>query len=283
MKIRSLLSALAAVAATAPLLAHDFWMEPSSYLAEKGSLLSVTLKVGDYGIGEKVPRAEERIVDFAIRGTGLEKKIVGRDGGDPAGYVRLESEGLFVLGYRSSQTFVELEASKFESYLREKGLDAALELRTQRAENAAKGREMYSRCCKSLVRVGKSDGSGFDRMLGYTLELLPEKNPFDLKTVEADGASKVEPLSLRLFYEGKPLVNALIGALDLDLAKPKEGEPRQEPITARTDAEGRAQFELPHGGHWLFAAVHMIRAEGNEKADWESFWSSITVEIPKKK
>jgi len=282
MKIRTLLATVVALSATLPLLAHDFWMVPSSFTPEKGSLLSVTLEVGDYAVGEKVPRAEERIADFAIRGVGFDKKFVGRDGGEPAGYVRVESEGLFVLGYRSNHAFVELEAAKFEGYLREKGLDGALALRTSRGENAVKAREMYSRCCKTLVQVGKSDGSGFDRMLGYTLELLPEKNPFDLKTVDkGEGHVAIEPVPLRLFYEGKPLANGLVAALDLDQPKPKAGEPRQEPITARTDAEGRATLELPHGGHWLFAAVHMIHVDGNEKADWESFWASLTVEIPK--
>ena len=282
MRTRTLFATLIALGAALPLFAHDFWMEPSSFTLDKGALLSVTLEVGDYAVGEKVPRAEERIADFSIHGGGSAKKIVGRDGGDPAGYVRLESEGLFVLGYRSKHTFVELEAAKFEGYLKEKGLDDALALRTSRGENAAKGREMYSRCCKALVKVGKSDGSGFDSMLGYTLELAPEKNPFDLKTVDkGEGSVAIEPMPVRLFYEGKPLANGLVAALDLERAKPKQGEPRQEPITARTDGEGRATLELPHGGKWLIAAVHMIHVDGNDKADWESFWASLTVEIPK--
>jgi uncharacterized GH25 family protein len=282
MKIHTLLATLVAAGATLPLFAHDFWMLPSSFTPEKGSLLSVTLRVGDYAVGDDVPRAEERIADFAMRGVGLDKKIVGRDGGNPAGYVRVESEGLFVLGYRSNHAFVELEAAKFESYLHENGLDSALALRTARGENTVRGREMYSRCCKTMIKVGKSDGSGFDSMLGYTLELLPEKNPFDLETVDkGQGETALEPVPLRLFYEGKPLADTLVAALDLDRAQPKQDEPRQEPITVRTDADGRAQIELPHGGRWLFAAVHMIHVDGNDKADWESFWASLTVEIPR--
>lgn len=282
MKQRSLFAVLAAVLAAGlalPLVAHDFWIEPSSHTLEKGALVSIALKVGDYAVGDAVQRSDARIVDFSIRGPGVDKQVPGRDGADPAGYARLESEGLYVIGYRSNHASVELEGAKFESYLREKGLDDALAVRAARTEQPSLERELYSRCAKALVRVGKGgDGKGFDQMLGYTLELLPEKNPFELEQSEGDAG--VGPVPLRLFYEGKPLVNALVGALSLDAPAPKPGEPHQEPITARTDAEGRVALALPQTGRWLFAAVHMIRVEANPNADWESFWSSLTVEIP---
>ena len=53
------------------------------------------------------------------------------------------------------------------------------------------------------------------------------------------------------------------------------------PLKLYFNEKGRAKIELPHGGKWLFAAVHMIHVDGNEKADWESFWASLTVDIPK--
>jgi hypothetical protein len=281
MNRRSLFAAAALAALALPILSHDFWMEPSSYTLEKGALCSIALKVGDFALGENVPRVDARIVDFSVHGPSTDKKLAGRDGGDPAGYARLESEGLYVLGYRSTATPVEVEATKFESYLRERGLDEALAVREQRSEQANAGRELFSRCAKTIVRVGKGgDGKGFDHVLGYTLELLPEKSPFDLKKVEKDGASLVEGVPLRLMYDGKPLANALVGALSLDAPKPKAGEPNQQPITGRTDAEGRVKLDLPSTGRWLFAAVHIIRVEGNPSADWESFWASLTVEIP---
>jgi uncharacterized GH25 family protein len=261
-----------------PAAAHDFWIEPERFQAQKGAILKITLRVGDFGVGDRVQRADSRIVDFSARTPDGSKPIVGRDGADPAGLVRLESDGTVVLGYRSNHASVELEPAKFADYLREKGLEPVLELRAQRGEDGLKAREIYSRCAKSIVRVGDGPSTGFDLMLGYPLELLPEKNPGDLRP-SADAAA-LEALPVRLYFQGKPLANALVGALDLDAPKPAAGL-HQEPITARTDADGRASIALPHGGRWLFAAVHMIRAENNPEAEWESFWASLTFETQK--
>ena len=279
MRLQRLLHLAALAALALPLVAHDFWIEPLSYRPAKGAIVQVTLKVGDFALGENVPRNDARIVDFSVHGPGLDKKLVGRDGGDPAGFARLEAEGVYVLGYRSMHTKVELEAAKFEGYLREKGLDRALELRASLGESAAKGREVYSRCAKALVCVGEGESSGFDHMLGYPLEILPEKNPYQLAKIES-GSAAPEALPARVFFDGKPLENALIGALDLDAPRPSDGT-HQEPLTARTDAQGRAQLVLPHGGRWLFAVVHMVRAEGRTDADWESYWASLTFDAPK--
>ena len=47
---------------------------------------------------------------------------------------------------------------------------------------------------------------------------------------------------------------------------------------ADRESAGRATFRLPHAGVWLVKAVHMIPFDGG-KADWQSFWASLTFEI----
>jgi uncharacterized GH25 family protein len=278
MKIRRTSALLALALLALPLAAHDFWIEPASFHPAESERLAVALRVGDFGAGEGVPRSEARLVDFRALGPGgIEKKVAGIDGREPAGLVRLDAEGTWVLGYRSTCAHVELEAAKFEGYLREKGLDGALAERARLGESSKSGRERYSRCAKSIVRAGNGSTAGFDRRFGYTLELTPESDPFALAA--ADGA--VAPLAVRLEYDGAPLADALVIALDLDLPAPKEGEPHQRPIEARTDREGRCSVAMPHAGRWLFSAVHMVRVEGDPKADWESFWASLTLEVPR--
>jgi hypothetical protein len=276
MKLRSLFCAVALAALVVPSLAHDFWMEPASFRPEPGKLLEVRLKVGDFAVGDEVQRAEQRILDFSLRSGASSKPIVGRDGAAPAGFVRVESAGTFVLGYRSNRTAVELDAAKFTGYLHERGLEHVLAERERLGESGRAVREVYSRCAKALVRAGDGPNTGFDLVLGYPLELLPEKNPCDLRAVAGD----LEVLPVRLFYEGRPLANALVGALDLDAPPPANGA-HQEPILARTDAEGRARLVLPRSGRWLLAAVHMVRAAPDSGADWESFWASLTFETPR--
>ena len=81
----------------------------------------------------------------------------GRDGADPAGFLRIAAPGLLVVGYHSNPSAVELASDKFNQYLMEEGLDAVAALRAQRNETGAKAREMFSRCAKSLLLVGNGD------------------------------------------------------------------------------------------------------------------------------
>ena len=53
-----------------------------------------------------------------------------------------------------------------------------------------------------------------------------------------------------------------------------------EVVGISTDANGRASFDLPHAGRWLFASVNMVPCLSPERADWESTWASLTLEIP---
>lgn len=278
MKLR-LLSGVLVFALSLRSSAHDFWIEPSSHAIAPNEVLRVTLKVGDHALGDSVPRSESRIVDFSARSGGATLPIVGREGFEPAGFVRLESSGMCLLGYRSNHAAVELEPAKFADYLREKGLEHVLAARSAAGESEQRVREIYSRCAKSLVRVGQGPTTGFDSMLGHPLELIPERNPSDLHWTEDQGVRVLEMLPVRLYYDGRPLANALVGALDLDAEPPTDGT-HQAPIEVRTDAEGRARLRLPHGGRWLLAAVHLVRPSDRASADWESFWASLTFAVP---
>jgi uncharacterized GH25 family protein len=112
--------------------------------------------------------------------------------------------------------------------------------------------------------VGSDAGSGYDRVLGLRLELIPEKNPYTL----APG----QDLPVRLLYGGAPLVGAKVAAV------PKDQPSRQ--VAQRTDAQGRVRLRLERPGVWLVKAVHMIAAPAGSGADWESFWASLTFALP---
>jgi uncharacterized GH25 family protein len=152
---------------------------------------------------------------------------------------------------------VEQTGPKFDRYLGEEGLER---IRGLRKAGEGPVREIYSRCAKSLLRVG--DGSsGYDRALGLELELVPERDPYSLKPGEA--------LPVRLLYRGEPLDGALVIALASPDSK----------VSART-AGGRASLVLDRPGRWLVKAVHMVPAPEGSGAEWESLWASLTFELP---
>lgn len=247
-----------------PALSHDFWIEPSSFHPAVGSRLTVSLRVGQHFRGEPVPRMDPMIARFVLASASGETSIGGLPGTDPAGFVRIASPGFLLIGYRSKRSPITLEPGKFEEYLADEGLDSVLGARAERGEHGKPGVEVYSRCAKSLIAADGADGSGFDRVLGLTLEIIAEDDPFKFR----DGGI----MRFRVLYEGKPLAAALVKAITL--------EDPDSTLAHRSGADGRVSFRLPRKGIWLVKVVHMVPAPKETGADWESLWASLTFEVP---
>ena len=245
-----------------PLAAHDMWIEPMTFSPEAGEIVGVRLRVGQDFLGDPLPRDPALINQFVVEDAEGRKSVVGRTGADPAGFVRAAVPGMLVIGYRSNPSAVEETAEKFNQYLKEEGLDTVAALRASRGQTGAT-REMFSRCAKSLVLSGPAGKAQGDRALGFTLELVAERNPYTM----AAG----QDLPVRLTYENRPLAGALVVAIN-------RANPAQK-LTARSGKDGRVRFRLPRGGIWMIKAVHMIEAPAGANAEWASYWASLTFEL----
>ncbi len=264
------LASIAALCLTCGMsLAHDFWLEPNSFRPEPGSIIAVHVLVGHGDERTPFVRKDEHIERFVLVGADGERPLVGRPDDDPAGLVRLDQQGQLLVGYRSKSSRIELAAEKFEAYLREEGLEHVIEEREERGESELPGRESYSRCAKALVTVGPDATTGFDRRLGFELEIVPENDPTGLAW--RDELGRHEPLTVRVLHGETGLANALVGAHLLD-------DPSVE-LHLRTDDEGRVRLELPRAGRWMLTAVHMERAPQGADHDWSSLWASMTFEL----
>jgi len=241
--------------------AHDFWIEPSTFHPNAGDRITAALKVGQKLEGEPVPRIPPLIRRFVLKGERGEMPVIGPPGGDPAGYARVSDASLYWLGYESNAFPVTLDAQKFEHYLKEEGLEQVIDKRAKTKQSAAEGRERFYRCAKALL--ARESDKGFDAPLGFTLELIPRKNPYAIR------AGGELPLSLE--FRGKPIANVLVVAMN-------KNDPGK-PVRARTDAKGRVTLRLAHSGFWLIKAVHMEAAPPSSDADWESWWASMTFDL----
>ena len=253
---------LAVVLCPAPVFAHDMWIEPRPFRPATGDIVSVRLRVGQDLLGDPLPLDPALVNQFVAEDGAGRRPVVRRDGADPAGLVRVATPGLLVVGYYSNPSAVELPAPKFDQYLKDEGLDAIAALRARRGDTGATVRELYSRCAKSLVLSGPPSEEPGDRLLGFVLELVAERNPYALRAGQ--------DLPVRLTYENRPLAGALVVAMN-------RSGPAQK-LAARTDSEGRVRFRVPPGGMWLIKAVHMVPAPAGTNAEFTSFWASLTVE-----
>lgn len=255
-------TAAALILAAGPLAAHDFWILPSTFTPEAGTTVALALRAGNRFRGEPVLGDRKRIERFFAVGPGGEAFVGVRQGGDPAGYTRIEAPGLWIIGYRSRPSPISLPAVEFERYLADEGLERIVDARAAHGESGLPGREIFSRCAKSLVEAVRA-AEGHDRPLGLRLELIAEDNPYVLRPGDE--------LPFRLLYEGDPLPDALVVALNEDDPDAK--------LAARSDFDGRVVFRPGRTGRWLVKAVHMVPAPPEADADWESVWASVTFEI----
>jgi uncharacterized GH25 family protein len=248
--------------ACARVAAHDFWIEPNTFSATAGAPLSFALRVGEHFKGDPVPRQAAMIERFVIAGPDGVRDVIGREGSDPAGFTSIAAPGVYVVGYRSRPKSVELDAAKFEQYLREEGLERVIDQRKQAGRSNTPGIEIFSRCAKSIVSSPATAASTAlkDQALGLRLELI------------AETIAPGKPSTFRLLYEGQPLEGVLVVAMSKNAP--------MEKLTARTNKSGRVTFAAMASGVWLLKAVHMIPAARETMAEWESLWASTTFELP---
>lgn len=241
--------------------AHDFWIEPSTFHPAPGAMVSVGLRVGQDFIGDPVPRLSAFIAAFSVRQNGKDQDIGGSDHIDPAGFLRADGATTAIISYASTGAYIELPADAFEDYLRLYGLDDIVVSRAARGEHATLGRERFYRCAKALL-TGREPLAGVTKPLGLAYEIVPDEDP----------TSRLAPFHGRVLYDGKPLADALVVAL-------LRGQPSVH-LQARSDSQGAITLPLPRPGIWLIKSVHMVRASFFASEDWDSFWASLTFQVP---
>lgn len=261
-----LLAALLAVHAllqAAPARAHEFWIEPESFRPVPGAKVPVRLFVGQFFKGNTLPWLDDSFPSFYSADARGMEKFRSVLGDDPAGTLTVRAAGRLWIVARSGYFDLLYEKpGEFDTFLAMEGIDHLVP-RGERGKVPVK--EVYSRCAKSLLLAGKpGPGSAPDRSFGLPLELVAETDPY---------AGRTREFTVRLLHRGAALPGALVTAFS-------KAVPGKRVTEARTDAAGRARLTLDGNGVWLLNAVHLVPAQNQRRAQWETLWASLTFEIP---
>jgi uncharacterized GH25 family protein len=266
------LPALFATLIAVPALAHEYWLQPSTYRALTGATIEITAWVGDGFRGERNHYARARTVDLAVHtDRKLDLGAVASEGDTLFGRFRAGDGRGFLISFVSSFTTTRLDGAAFEQYLEEDGLDSVREARNTSSRTGTPVRERYRRCAKSWVGGASADVARITRPVGLPLEIVPAVDP-----------ASSEELELQVLFQGKPAPGLLVRAwraADGVARNPASAAERNEaPVAARgrTDSNGRVRLHLAGVGEWLVSTVHMVASHEPEEADWESYWASLT-------
>ena len=176
------------------LYSHDFWLVPQKFRAQPGETLVVAANTGMDFPNSLSAVDPARFEQFIVVGGSGKKSLADfkAKGNSMTAEVTLGESGTYVVGASLKPNEIRLTAAQFNEYLQVDGLPGIYELRKREGMLDKDAVEHYSKYPKALVQVGDRLDETPTKPLGLTLEIVPQVNPYRLKS----GDKRVKP---RLF------------------------------------------------------------------------------------
>lgn len=258
---KKIVSLLVILTLTLILQAHEFWLQPKKFQYGVGESAEIDFMVGENFVGELWDLKKHRIQKLDHYAKDYSKSLIDRTSPstDKKLSIKLEKAGTHLFVLQSHNAFIELEAEKFNEYLKEDGLDDVIDYRTKNNAMNKSAKEHYARCAKVLVHAGNVTDDTYKKRVGLPLEIVPVNDPYVAKPGEE--------ISFLVLYEGKPLPFTLVKVWNR-----KENNTIMQNIYTQKD--GIITTRLSNTGTWMVSSVKMIPAK-EASADWQSYWASL--------
>lgn len=243
---------------SAAVSAHEFWLEPTQFVAPSGSEVGFEIRIGQYFNGRHYPFIQGETEQFFKRTELGREEIEALNGDKPAVKLELKGPASWV-AYESTNFNIRFrDTEKFFSYLNEEGLEWVVDWYDKQAKSPKDATETYYRHAKALSWSGPDEPNWLSEPLGMRLELVPDSGFLQCQ----------QPARYRVLYQSEPLKGHLVRRF-------RKGTDVVEQI--RSDAQGYVEFPASEGPF----LVNVVRIDdaNNPRAkgkDWVSDWGSLT-------
>ena len=252
---------------TVSAFAHDLFLKTDSFFLAPNSKFAVKIMNGTFQASEGAV-SYARVNDVSVISAG--KRAYPQEAdftkNETTAFMNLKTgaAGTYVVGLSMKQREIALKAAEFNEYLKEDGLPDTLEERRKTGELEKDAKERYAKHVKAILQVGKKQTDDYKTVLGYPVELVPQQNPYKLKTGDS-----IEILCLK---DGKPLAGQVVLA----------GREEKGKITAapelRSDQNGIVKLRLDGIGKWYVKFINMTKLD-DPNLNYESKWTTLTFEL----
>jgi len=248
--------------------AHDLYLKLDSFFTAVNEKVSVKVLNGSFQASEGAITFA-RLKDASVvspSGTRTNPKEADFTKEETTSFLNLQptEEGNYVVGLSTMEREIDLKAKDFNEYLTEDGIPDTLAERKRKKQLQKDVRERYSKHVKTIFQAGEKQTDNYKTALGYPVEIIPQTNPYKLKTGDA-----FEFLCLK---DGKPLTNQFVMTGRDSDGKLIIGE------NIRTDKNGIAKIKLSGAGKWYVKFINMTPIK-DPKINYESKWATLTFEI----
>src|SRR6476661_2754466 len=232
---------------------HEFWIQPDKFIYKYAEPVNIRFLAGENFTGENWTGDRDKIKSLRLYFDDVTDKNCDDDLGNNKGdslQIAMLDEGTVMVALNTTNSFIDLDAPKFNAYLREDGLTETLKYREEHGDTAKNGRENYQRSVKTIFQVGSKFTNVYKQKTNLPLDIIPTEHPY---TVSKDGNFKV-----KLFFLGERLKKTKV-----KVWHKVDDKISQEEFT--TDDEGEIKFFLSPEGEWMVSCVKMIRLEDDPK------------------
>ena len=254
---------------SAPVVAHEFWIEPTAYQVDADTNLEANIVNGQEFSGGKQAYLPQRFVNFVLFAGDQSARVEGRPGDMPALQQAPVAEGLNIAAYQANNAIVDYENwEKFQGFVDHKDFGDVLSRHQARGLELNGFKEVYSRHAKTLIGVGNSEGA--DRRVGLETEIVALTNPY---TDDLSNGFQVQ-----VYYR-----NGLRPDTQVEVFEKAPNTPVSISLY-RTNSEGIATFPVKPGYAYMVDAV-VLRPPSEALAErtgavWETLWANLTFGVP---
>lgn len=245
--------------------AHEFWLQPNRFIYDGGEKAVIKLMVGENFDGQNWTGDSSRVASLKLWTKDGKQDIPSnhwKKGDSLEIYLAPSNTGSSIMiTFNSKNSFIHLEAAKFNAYLEEDGLRNAIEYRREHHETDSMGHEAYQRSVKTILQVGKKKDSSILKRTDLPLDIVPINHPLLVPDRQK--------MSFKVYFNNSPLADQLVKVWFKE-----NGKTIKEDLL--TDQDGIVSFRLKKSGIWMISTVKMIRLENDPKAQWQSYWGSCT-------
>ena len=251
-------------------MAHEFWLAPQKFSYQAGGKFFLRWQAGENFTGENWGGTKEKAMMLRAFSNNYQydlQPFMSMAKGDSVKLDTIIYAGNYTIAYQGTNSFIETAADTFNTYLAEDGLANALLWRKENNKDTARGREYYQRSAKTLLRI-KSTMKKSDFMktsfiaspTGLTLDIVPQDNPYNIK--------QPTKMQFNIYFLNRPLRDGLVRVWHKVNGKVE--------VKTFHAIKGLVEIQIEPSGIYMVSLVKMEAIKGDTKADWQSYWGSLT-------
>ena len=243
---------------------HECWLQPDKFIYKRTEPINIKFLVGENFVGENWNDDRDKINCLQLYYANVVDKDLDANFGNERGdslQLAMIDDGTVMITLNTHNTFIDRGPQEFDQYLGANHLTEALEYRKKSGDSARNGYENYQRCVKTILQVGEKFTGACNKKTDLPLDIVPLANPYNF--------GKDEFFKVKIYFMGEKLKKTKINIWH----KLNDSVTQQEYMT---NDEGEVKFSLSCDGEWMVTCVKMTRLKDDPKAEWQSYWSSLT-------